>query len=188
MGNLAKMSVLSRLIPSAIRDKSAILQQLRRRFGTLKHVDHPLEDTMQTVPSMWAWYKSMDVLLFWITIVAAPLVACSVYANIFIGPAKLKPIPEGYEPREDEYDVHPITRWFTRNVYISQQQRHEMLLHEKWEMTNTIRQNQLMAEVKRLMQERGDYIAYDYRPYSAHRVRIMNKVREDHQTIKGTYD
>ena len=34
----------------------------------------------------------------------------SAYANICIGSAKLKPIPEGYEPKEEEYERHPISR------------------------------------------------------------------------------
>lgn len=34
---------------------------------------------------------------------AIPLGCISFYCNVFIGPAKLAPIPEGYEPQEWEY-------------------------------------------------------------------------------------
>ena len=47
---------------------------------------------------------------FYSMVVAAPLLAVTAYANIFIGSVKLKPIPEGYEPKEEEYERHPISR------------------------------------------------------------------------------
>ena len=40
----------------------------------------------------------------------APFAALTLYANVFIGPAKIAPIPDGYEPLDEEYSYHPITR------------------------------------------------------------------------------
>ena len=65
---------------------------------------------MNIVPTRWYDLQFREILAFYGIIVAAPLIAISTYCNIFIGSAKLKPIPEGYEPKEEEYERHPITR------------------------------------------------------------------------------
>lgn len=65
---------------------------------------------MNIVPTRWYDLEFRELFSFYLTLVAAPLVAISLCSNIFIGTATLKPIPEGYEPREEEYERHPITR------------------------------------------------------------------------------
>ena len=65
---------------------------------------------MNIVPTRWYDLQFREIMAFYSIIVAAPLIAISTYCNIFIGSAKLKPIPDGYEPKEEEYERHPITR------------------------------------------------------------------------------
>ena len=65
---------------------------------------------MNIVPSRWMDLQFREIMAFYSIIVATPLIAISTYVNIFIGQGKLKPIPEGYEPKEEEYERHPITR------------------------------------------------------------------------------
>merc|ERR1711997_258816 len=100
-----------------------------------------------------------DYLHFYLALGAIPLGLCILVANIFIGPAKLEPIPEGYVPKEHEYHRHPIARWFA-SVYPSYQQCYEIMLHRDWQLDKGRRQLQLREEVKRLMREDGDYAAY----------------------------
>ena len=57
-----------------------------------------------------------EIMAFYTILVAAPLLAATAYTNIFIGEAKLKPIPEGYEPREEEYERKPITRYVNKAI------------------------------------------------------------------------
>ena len=102
---------------------------------------------MKTKPSDWAYVKASNIFLFYLTIWAAPLLAIATYTNIFIGPATLKPTPEGYEPKEEEYERHPITRWMAKNYHMSEQQKHEMELHARWEGHNEGLRKQLFAEV-----------------------------------------
>ena len=68
-------------------------------------------------------------LLIW----GIPITSVILYCNIKIGPAKLQPIPEGYNPSQDEYFRHPITRWMAKNVYPSEQQEYEKNMHYTWE-------------------------------------------------------
>ena len=65
---------------------------------------------MQIKPTRWNDLQFRELLYFYGTVVAAPILALMGYTNTFIGSAKLKPIPEGYEPKDYEYERHPITR------------------------------------------------------------------------------
>ena len=68
-------------------------------------------EKLNIVPSRWTDLQFREILAFYSIIIATPLLAITTYCNIFIGSAKLKPIPEGYEPREEEYERHPISRY-----------------------------------------------------------------------------
>ena len=65
---------------------------------------------MNILPTKWDDLQFREYLAFYFTLLGAPLLMVSAYANICIGSAKLKPIPEGYEPKEEEYERHPISR------------------------------------------------------------------------------
>lgn len=54
-------------------------------------------------PSRWQYEKFKDLLHFYLLVGAIPFGLISLYANVFIGPAQLAPIPEGYVPQEHEY-------------------------------------------------------------------------------------
>ena len=68
---------------------------------------------MNIVPSRWHDLSLREYMAFYLTIVATPFLALSAYANIKIGSAKLQPIPEGYVPKEEEYERHPISRYYS---------------------------------------------------------------------------
>ena len=46
----------------------------------------------------------------------------------------------------------------------------------------------VFLQVRRLINEDGDYAAYGYLPFSAKQTRIVNKMREDHYREGGTYN
>lgn len=54
-------------------------------------------------PSRFQWHKFKDSLHFFVMIGAIPAGAVVFLVNIFIGPATLTPIPEGYTPKYWEY-------------------------------------------------------------------------------------
>ena len=59
--------------------------------------------TMNITPSRYQWHKFKDLFHFYVMLGAIPLGLITFLANIYIGPAKLAPTPEGYYPEEYEY-------------------------------------------------------------------------------------
>lgn len=54
-------------------------------------------------PSRFQWNKFKDLLHYYVFLGLIPITAVVMYCNIFIGPAQLEEIPEGYEPKHWEY-------------------------------------------------------------------------------------
>ena len=50
--------------------------------------------------------------------------------HFLINFSRLKPIPEGYEPKEWEYERHPITRFFKQYVFHTDQENYEFMAHQ----------------------------------------------------------
>lgn len=70
----------------------------------------------------WQWHKFKDMFHYYLMVGLIPVGAIIFYTNVFIGPAQLTPIPEGYEPKHWEYHRHPITRFIARYIHSSPQQ------------------------------------------------------------------
>ncbi|XP_018410397.1 PREDICTED: NADH dehydrogenase [ubiquinone] 1 beta subcomplex subunit 5, mitochondrial [Nanorana parkeri] len=61
--------------------------------------------------------KFKSYLTFYVLLGLIPATIGILLINIFIGPAELAEIPEGYTPEHWEYYRHPITRFLSRNVF-----------------------------------------------------------------------
>lgn len=60
-------------------------------------------ETMKIRPSRWSWNRFKDLLHLYFLLGIIPLTVFTTCLNIFVGPAKLVDIPEGYVPEEHEY-------------------------------------------------------------------------------------
>ena len=58
---------------------------------------------MDITPSRWQWHKTKDWLHFYFFVGAIPVATFVFCMNVFIGPATLQEIPEGYIPKQWEY-------------------------------------------------------------------------------------
>ena len=103
---------------------------------------------MNVHDSQWERYRAVNVLLFYAVAWAIPLVGFTTYMNWVYGPAILRPIPEGYEPSEEEYQRSPVTRFFVKYDFnLTEQARHETMMHDHWQVNNEARQRQIFSEV-----------------------------------------
>nr|CAG4644372.1 EOG090X0FIE [Lepidurus arcticus] len=141
---------------------------------------------MQITPSRWQYNKFKDYLHFYFMLGIIPCTLISVFVNVFVGPAELAEIPEGYVPKHWEYHRHPITRWMARYVFPSPQQIYENNLHAGYEVEYTRQLNLLEKEVLNKMAERGDYQSYYYLPVSARHHELIRE--ETSATLKGAHE
>lgn len=64
--------------------------------------------TMIIKASGFQWHKAKDWLHFYLLVGFIPIGTAIFLTNVFIGPATLEEIPEGYVPKEWEY--HKVKR------------------------------------------------------------------------------
>lgn len=58
---------------------------------------------MNIKPSRFQWNKFKDLLHFYTLVGAIPVCLIILCTNVFVGPATLTPVPEGYQPNHWEY-------------------------------------------------------------------------------------
>ncbi|KAG4077420.1 hypothetical protein HA402_002847 [Bradysia odoriphaga] len=137
-------------------------------------------------PSRYQWDKFKDLFHFFVMVGVIPASAVVLYANVFIGPAKLTPIPEGYVPKHWEYHRHPISRFLARYVYPSPQQDYEKYLHFVAEEKERMMLRKIEEEIKDKMALRHDYQSYYYKPAIGKYHRISKEQKEKMDEIEGT--
>ncbi|XP_044262606.1 NADH dehydrogenase [ubiquinone] 1 beta subcomplex subunit 5, mitochondrial [Tribolium madens] len=136
-------------------------------------------------PSRWQWNKFKDLFHYYIMLGVIPLGLVTLYANVFIGPATLSEIPEGYTPKYWEYYKSPITRFLARYIMTSPQQDYEKYLCYLF-MENEKRQlRKLEKQIKEKIAERRDYQAYYYRPVMAKYHRVQREASDYLESIRG---
>jgi len=116
------------------------------------------------VPSRWMWHKFKDMCHFYVFIGLVPCVATATYCNIFIGPATLKPIPEGYDPKDEEYQRHPITRFITRYLWSNYREMYEKTLHLNWLSYERYQIRTMERRVEEVINRRRDVQGYKFHP------------------------
>lgn len=67
---------------------------------------------MTIKPSRFQWDKFKDLMHFYVMLGLVPVTGLVLYSNIFVGPAQLAEIPEGYTPKHWEYErVRSCCSW-----------------------------------------------------------------------------
>jgi len=169
------MAILSRLVNIGARQNKILVTPVRHGGGIGGRVENR--------PSRWNYDIFKDHLHFYLALGAIPLGLCIVVSNIFTGPAKLAPLPEGYVPQEHEYYKSPITRWMMKHIFPSYQQLYEGNLSRAWEAEKARCMNQLSREVDRQMKNHQDYKGWYTQDYESDYVRIA--MNAQHQMIEG---
>nr|CAG4650552.1 EOG090X0FIE [Sida crystallina] len=135
---------------------------------------------MKILPSRASWNKFKDLFNFYVLLGVIPCSALILCVNLFVGPARLAPTPEGYVPQHWEYYSHPITRFLAKYTTRSYQEEYEISLHHLYE--EEYKQKLRLAEdrVRTQMDENQDSQAYYYVPESG---RYQRFVREEKENI-----
>lgn len=68
--------------------------------------------TLVVQPTRFQWNKWKDFLHFYTLVGAIPVGVLIFLVNVFVGPATLSPIPEGYIPKHWEYHKVNLTHFF----------------------------------------------------------------------------
>ncbi|XP_071439648.1 NADH dehydrogenase [ubiquinone] 1 beta subcomplex subunit 5, mitochondrial [Hetaerina americana] len=141
--------------------------------------------TMPITPSRWQWHKFKDLVHFYLMVGLIPVTAIVLYCNIFIGPAQLAEIPEGYVPKHWEYHRHPISRFIARYILNNPQQEYEKMLHMIFEEEERIKLRKIEELVKLKMGERADYKSYYYQPVDPKYHRMSREAADARAAIRG---
>jgi len=110
-----------------------------------------------------------------------PLTLVSLYFNLLVGPAELAEVPEGYIPREWEYQQNAVMRFMARYVYPTPQKGYEQLLQNMYEQADEARVRRLEYKIAALQAERMDYQGYSFT------VGHSAKFRERYKEINDTF-
>lgn len=97
----------------------------------------------------------------------------------------MRDIPEGYEPKEWEYERHPITRFFLKYIMTDYRSKYELDLAYLAKENEKYMLRKIEKRVKELMSTKSDYASWFYKPATAGYIR--NK-RETYRTVIDKYD
>uniref|UniRef100_A0A1B6MCI3 NADH dehydrogenase [ubiquinone] 1 beta subcomplex subunit 5, mitochondrial n=1 Tax=Graphocephala atropunctata TaxID=36148 RepID=A0A1B6MCI3_9HEMI len=168
-----------RLLNTVAR-KNDVLVPMVKRYMSGGH-----DNAMNIEVSRWQWHKFKDLVHYYFMVGAIPLSLICMYVNIFIGPAKLAEIPEGYTPKHWEYHRHPITRFIAQYLQAGYQQDYEKYMHYMFEEDEKAKMRRVAKEIKNKMAERHDYQAYYYRPVTAKYFRETREITQKTKEIMG---
>ncbi|XP_024944408.1 NADH dehydrogenase [ubiquinone] 1 beta subcomplex subunit 5, mitochondrial isoform X2 [Cephus cinctus] len=145
--------------------------------------DH--ERTLPIIPSRWQWDKTKDLFHFYFLIGAIPLSLLVLYVNIFIGPATLQEIPEGYEPSYYEYERHPISRFIARYIYPNPQKEYEKYMQYVYVQSELAKLRKLYADVKKAINQHADHEGVYYYSYPAKYHRAARHMEDTIDPTRG---
>lgn len=102
-----KMLVMQSNLPTKLVGPNQSVTQLILMFSALALQTREMSGhgprLFFITPSRFQWHKFKDSLHFFVMIGVIPVAALLTFVNIFIGPAQLTAIPEGYVPKHWEY-------------------------------------------------------------------------------------
>ncbi|XP_060827390.1 NADH dehydrogenase [ubiquinone] 1 beta subcomplex subunit 5, mitochondrial [Bombus pascuorum] len=184
------MAVLSRLLLAANRKlfhTNGLLGTLLRKNnnyalqnqGTVRRMSE--HRVMDITASRWQWYKTKDWLHFYVFMGVIPAGLLIFYCNVFIGPATLEPIPEGYNPQPWEYYRHPISRFLSRYCFPNTQMEYEKLLHKANTVANKRKLYKLRQKIIFLIREHEDYRYWSFRETNAKQIIALKEALDKNE-------
>jgi len=117
---------------------------------------------MDIQPSRYGYHQFKNFTYFYVMVGVIPLSCISAYCNLFIGPATLTEMPEGYDPKDWEYHRHPITRWIVRNCWSNYRELYERTMHCDYVEYEKMAMKRLTHQVEEAVLRNDDVRGYNY--------------------------
>ncbi|KAG8581314.1 hypothetical protein GDO81_007627 [Engystomops pustulosus] len=177
----AAASLVSRLQPvqRAVLGRSGLLRRAPPAAKVPVRYGSHGKRLFVITPSTYYDKRFLQLCKFYALLTAIPAGIAIALINIFIGPAELVEIPEGYVPDPYEYYQHPITRFLARNIYHDYQQSYEQemcLIH----VENEKRMLRLYENAaRRSMRQNGDGPWYQFETLDKNLIDNSPKARPD---------
>ncbi|TGZ72137.1 hypothetical protein CRM22_002256 [Opisthorchis felineus] len=134
-GNVQRLSAPLRQLTSrlSLHTQRSVLEQFVFRPTTYFTLVTPLRNAgtkrlFEVKPSEFLNARALDTLHFYAMLGLVPCLVLVFLVNMFVGPAELTDIPEGYEPRHWEYHKHPISRFIAKYMSPHPQKVYESFL------------------------------------------------------------
>lgn len=165
VGKMVVWSSILRSTSQKLNGLTVLLFKKSLKNGQIRRMSE--HHVMDIRPTTWQWDKTKDLLHFYFMLGAIPSLIVIFCSYVFVGPATLEPIPEGYDPKPWEYYRNPITRFYVRYIQTLPQQDYEKYLHVMYIEDKCMKARKLEARVHDLIYERKDYRYFYYFPVSA---------------------
>ncbi|XP_014213301.1 NADH dehydrogenase [ubiquinone] 1 beta subcomplex subunit 5, mitochondrial [Copidosoma floridanum] len=164
---MAAFSSLLRCSAQNIQNTRLLVPKYSLKTAIQQIPTRGMSHTFTVQASRWQWHKTKDYFHFYTMLAAIPLGIITFCANVFVGPATLTPIPEGYEPEFWEYYRNPITRFLARYIFGTPQKDYEKTVFAVWEADQLRKIRILEQMVYSRMRERQDYQYGYHTPYES---------------------
>ncbi|XP_014477200.1 PREDICTED: NADH dehydrogenase [ubiquinone] 1 beta subcomplex subunit 5, mitochondrial isoform X2 [Dinoponera quadriceps] len=132
-------------------------------------------------PSRFQWHKTKDYFHFYFLLGLIPVCTGIFLVNVFVGPATLEEIPEGYIPKEWEYHRHPIKRFLARYFFPSPQEEYEKYLHYIYHVNKVKDVRLLETRINNFMAKNRDFRGPYFREYYASKYLYSYRKHMDEQ-------
>ncbi|BFZ23667.1 hypothetical protein BsWGS_26706 [Bradybaena similaris] len=189
---MAAMSLLRPSLRQAFRfgtNGRPVIMPLQRQVqlqGQVSVRNGGHDNQIPLIPSRFEWARFKDDFHFYLLLGLVPMFSLITYVNLFIGPAELSDIPEGYEPKEYEYYQSPIKRWFAKYVYNEPQKDYEKTMHYLYKKREGRYWKALQKKVRNLQSDRQDYKGWYWVPLDKSMADTEKQHRVDRQKLVGT--
>jgi len=137
---------------------------------------------MQVMPAKYYANVFYDQAHFFLFLGLAPVLFTVFCANLFVGPAELKDIPEGYEPKEHEYVQGPIQRFFAKYIVVPYHEQYEKNLSVIYDEQKRVEFWQLERKVQQLQNARNDYKGWYFMPGSLDAIKYSETSKVKHES------